>query len=238
MLYVLNTFKDDDFLKSLSDYLLNTIETSAATGASLVIQKDASLSGAQQIIGKDIGEDWFVCDGDGIKVSFNVLSKEVLDYLKNKALKISGVEQQEILDSIKQQLENAIKEGKSFGELKAGIDAMFDAAGITKLSPFHVQLVFRMNTFAAYSVGQAKQVSEMLDKFPLAYLSAIHDGRARPEHLANEGFYDSSTVPLPPYDYNCRCGVRYVHISQITGNEQVFALPPYPAAIVFDQRFA
>jgi uncharacterized protein with gpF-like domain len=214
--------------------LLETLETSAALGASLIIQKDSTLSGEQQIVGKDISDDWFVCDGNGIKVSFNVLLKEALEYLGQKALTISGVEQKELLDSIKQQLIQAMKDGKSFSDLKSEIDTLFDSAGVTKLSPNHIQLVFRMNTFAAYSIGQAQKVSDMIDRFPLAYFSAVHDSRSR--HLRLEGYYRTENVPLPPVDYNCRCGVRYIHISQITGNEVVFEVPTAPELIVFDQR--
>lgn len=157
-----------------------------------------------------------------------------MDYLQKRALKISGIEQKELLDSIKQQLEDAIKSGKSFDELKSEIDALFDSAGVTRLSYSHIELVFRMNTFAAYSVGQAQKVADMVEQFPLAYFSPIHDGRSR--HLPLEGYYKTDSIPLPPVDYNCRCGVRYIHISQITGNEVVYEVPPAPELIVFDQR--
>lgn len=158
----------------------------------------------------------------------------MLDYLKTNSIKISGVEQKELLDSIKQELEKAVNEGESFDEFKSNIDSLFDSAGITKLSSFHIQLVFRMNTAAAYSIGAAQKVSEMTDQFPLAYFSPIHDGRSR--HLPLEGYYKTESIPLPPVDYNCRCGIRYIHVSQITGNEVIYDTPPAPELIVFDQR--
>jgi uncharacterized protein with gpF-like domain len=157
-----------------------------------------------------------------------------LEYLDQKALKISGVEQKEMLESIKQQLIQAINDGKSFTDLKSEIDKLFDSAGVTKLSYKHIQLVFRMNTFAAYSIGQAQKVSDMIDRFPLAYFSSIHDNRSR--HIRLEGYYKTDSVPLPPIDYNCRCGVRYIHVSQVSGKEIVFEFPPAPELIVFDQR--
>jgi hypothetical protein len=169
-----------------------------------------------------------------VQISFNVTSKEVLDYLREKSIKIAGVEQKELLESIKQELIKAVEDGKSFDELKSNIDALFDSAGVTKLSYSHIQLVFRMNTFSAYSVGQAQKVADMTDQFPLAYFSPIHDGRSR--HLPLEGYYNTDSIPLPPVDYNCRCGVRYIHTSQITGNEVVYETPPAPELIVFDQR--
>jgi hypothetical protein len=172
-----------------------------------------------------------------VSISFNIIPKAALEYLQQKSIKLSGVESQEVLAAVKAKIEEAMNNGTTIFDFRKEIDSIFDSIGITKLSPQRIDLVYRMNTFAAYSVGQANQVADMLDKFPLAYLSAIHDSRARDTHIENEGYYKSNSVPLPPYDYNCRCGVRYIHISQVTGNERVFAAPPRPDAIVFNQRF-
>ena len=232
--FSLENFTDEEFLKSFSTYLLDTLETSAELGASLIVQKDAALSGEQQVVGKDIGDDWFVCDGDGVKVSFNVLPKKALEYLRTHAIDVAGIESNQILLDIKNKIMTAIKRGDSFNDFKASVDTLFDYYGITKLDASHIQLVFRMNTFAAYSIGQAQKVSDMIDRFPLAYFSSIHDSKSR--HSRLEGYYNAESVPLPPVDYNCRCGVRYIHISQITGNETVFEVPPAPELIIFDQR--
>jgi len=48
-----------------------------------------------------------------VNISFNVTSKEVLDYLREKSIKIAGVEQKELLESIKQELIKAVEDGKS-----------------------------------------------------------------------------------------------------------------------------
>lgn len=201
------------------------------------MKKDLTLSSSKGIIAKDESLDWFVCGDGPVSISFDIIPKAALEYLQNKSIELAGVESKEILVAVKAKIEEAIKNGVTISDFRKEIDSMFDSIGITKLSTQRIDLVYRMNTFAAYNIGQANQVSDMLDKFPMAYLSAIHDGHARLSHRENEGYYKSDSVPLPPYDYNCRCGVRYIHISQITGNEQPFyEMPPRPDAIVFDQR--
>ena len=223
----------------MSQLLFDMLQTANALGRSQIIALDKDLSARHNMTAK-ISQKlrWFVCDNgdaDGpVNISFDVIPKEALDYLKKKSIKIAGVELNELNEAVKAKLIEAIEKGGTFQDFKDQVDSVFDSYGVTELSDQHIELVYRMNIFSAYSIGQAQQVSGMIDRFPLAYYSPVHDSRSR--HLPLEGYYKTESVPIPPVDYNCRCGVRYIHISQVTGKEDVYESWPDPALVKFDQR--
>lgn len=224
-----------EFQEAFSIHILNALELGNALGRSIITKKDESLSGENSVAAKDESLEWFVCADGPVSISFNIIPKAALEYLQQKSLQLAGVESEAVKAAVKAKIEEAIKSGQTVSDFRKEIDSMFDSLGITKLSKQHIDLVYRMNTFAAYSIGQANQVADMIDRFPLAYFSPIHDSRSR--HIPLEGYYPSDIVPLSPIDYNCRCGIRYVHVSQITGNEVPFySAVPRPDLVKFDQR--
>jgi len=174
-----------------------------------------------------------VCD-DTVQVSFDLIPVEAVKYLKEKSFEIAGIESDAIRQSINDALVKALEEGKPFDDFKRSVDSIFESFGVTGTSTRHLQTVFRTNIYAAYSIGSFEQVQSMQDRFPIAKYSAVHDARSR--HIPLEGYYKIDKVPIPPIDYNCRCTVRYIHISQITGNEKVFEYVPRPDLVGFDQR--
>jgi len=226
---------DPEFIKSISTHLLESLETGEALGRSLIIKKDDVAGSGNAVSARDFSLDWIALDDGPVNISFDVVPEAALELLKNKSLTLSGVENQEILDAVRDKIADAIENKMTFAEFEADIDSIFDAFGVTKLSPRHVELVFRMNVFSAYNNGMAQQVSEMADRFPLAFFSPIMDNRSR--HIPLRGYYPADIVPMPPIDYNCRCSVRYVHVSQITGQEAPMYLEvPRPDLVKFDQR--
>lgn len=226
---------DSDFIKSLSKHILDCLVTGEALGRSLIVRKDASMSTDASISGKDSSLEWTALDDEPVNIAFDVIPEAALELLRQKSLSISGVEDQELRDAVRDKIAEAIEKGMTFDEFEAGMDSIFDSYGVTRLSPHHVELVFRMNVFSAYNKGMAQEISEMSDRFPLAYFSPIHDSRSR--HIPLQGYYPTDTIPIPPIDYNCRCSVRYIHVSQITGNEEPqYVVPPRPDLIKFDQR--
>jgi SPP1 gp7 family putative phage head morphogenesis protein len=210
---------DEQFLKVLSGHIFESLQTSESIGRSLILQQDLSLSKKKiptqtRVVASNA--QWFLCDGGPIKVSFDLIPKEALDYLRQKSLMIAGVEQEQLLQEVKNKFVQAIKEGKTFDEFKAEIDRIFDAYGVTRLSYRHLETVFRTNLFSSYAIGQLKQVQSMQDRFPLWKYSAILDARTRPEHRALNGMiFRVGEGPIPPIDYNCRCTSIYLHISQV-----------------------
>jgi len=223
------------FVKSLSKHILDSLEIGEALGRSLIIKKDEIAGTEEAVSARDFSFEWIAFDDGPVNISFDIIPQAALELLKGQSLKLSGVENQEILDAVRDKIAEAIEKKMTFAEFEADIDSIFNAFGVTTLSPRHVELVFRMNIFSAYNNGMAQQISALPDKFPLAFYSPIMDARSR--HIPLRGYYPADIIPIPPIDYNCRCGIRYIHVSQITGNEApVFSEVPRPDLVKFDQR--
>jgi hypothetical protein len=217
----------------MSEHLLRSLSTADALGRSLVVRKDEVFSGDEYVAAKDYGE-WFVCDDGPVSVSFDIIPQWALEILKKRSISIAGIESDELKNAVRDILVRSIEEGKTFKEFGLQVDLLFDSYGVDRIDIKHLQTVFRTNIFAVYSIAKYEQVKEMQDRFPLIYFSAIHDSKSR--HIPLEGYYKIGSAPLAPVDYNCRCSDRYIHISEITGNEVVFESIPRPDLIRFDQR--
>jgi hypothetical protein len=136
---------------------------------------------------------------------------------------------------VRDKIADAIEKKMTFAEFETDVDSIFNAFGVTPLSPRHVELVFRMNVFSAYNNGMAQQVAAMPGRFPIAFFSPIMDNRSR--HIPLRGYYPAEIIPIPAIDYNCRCSTRYIHVSQVTGQETPFYNEvPRPDLVKFDQR--
>ena len=222
-------------LQSLADQIFEALDVADSLGRSGVVRKDRELSAEASATGKDDDGNWITADDPTVKISFDLIPKDALEVLRQKALKIAGDESGELAEAVKVALQKSLAEGKTFAEFKQDVDHVFAALGVTPLSPRHIETIFRTNIFAAYSIGESQQAASIADRFPLAYFLPIHDDRSR--HRPLEGYYQAAAVPLPPVDYNCRCTVRYIHVSEVTGNETpLYDSPPRPDLIRFDQR--
>lgn len=226
--FVLDSFISKTFLKRLSNHIQDSLESGDALGRSLIVEKNRLLSEKAKIahgvffVGEKLTAaaiQWFALGNEVVKISFDLIPKEAIDYLRKKALTIAGIEHQQLIDFVKQKLAETLEAGKSFNYFKAEIDQLFDSYGVTKLSQHHIETVFQVNVFSSYTAGQLSQVQSMSDRFPLYNYSAIHDERSR--HLALEGIYRVGNGPLPPVDFGCRCTIIFLHISQITGQEKI-----------------
>ena len=227
---------DAEFVKSLSKHILDSLETGKVLGRSLIIKKDEVAASGETVSARDFSPEWIALSMTRpVNISFDVIPQTALELLKKQSVTISGVENQELLDAVRDKIADAIEKKMTFAEFETDIDSIFNAFGVTTLSPRHVELVFRMNVFSAYNNGMAQQVSTMADKFPLAFFSPIMDARSR--HIPLRGYYPADIVPMPPIDYNCRCSIRYVHVSQVTGHEApMYSEVPRPDLVKFDQR--
>ena len=179
-------------------------------GRSLIVQTDQAKH-SDQITGK-----WFVCDDKVVRVAFDLIPKEALQFLREKAFTIAGVEYKELLIEVQKTIADGIEQGIPFDELKDEINTLFESYGVMPLDPSHLDTVFRTNLFTSFAVGQLEQAQSMPDRFPLWRYSAIKDDRTRPQHLAlNGNIYRVGEGPLPPIDYNCRCTAIYLHVSEV-----------------------
>lgn len=215
-----------NFLNNLYKHLFDAIATADALGRSHIVNKDASMSleskrmPAKFSVGKQAATiatvDWFVCDDGIVKISYDLIPEDALNYIKYKSLVIAGVKDAELLAAIKDRILQSVKDGADFKQFKLGIDQVFDNLGVTRLDSRHLQTVFRTNLFSAYSIAQLDQISSMKDRFPLWRYVAILDSSTRPFHRElNDNIYRVGEGPIPPIDYNCRCTAQYLHIFEV-----------------------
>jgi SPP1 gp7 family putative phage head morphogenesis protein len=211
----LDSFLDEDFLIGFSKLLQEAFETSDALGRTVVVEKDRKYSGitnASLLVLAPI-----LASSKPIRIAFDLIPREALEYIRFKALTIAGVEHASFLEAIKNSIESAIRNGTPFNEWKLAIDKFFDSYGVTRLSSHHLQTVYRTNIFSAYSVAAQSQVESMVDRFPYWQYSAIRDNRTRPEHRElDRWIFPTGEGPIPPIDYNCRCTQIYIHASEAT----------------------
>lgn len=196
--------------------LADAIETSEALGRSVIVRRDAELS-VDSSSGLVVGSfQWFLCDDNAVRISYDLIPDDVLKYIRFKALTIAGVEDGTLLQAVKDQIERSIRDGKDFLDFKGEVNRIFESAGVTKLSHNHLQTVFRTNIFSSYSVAQLAQVDSMRDRFPVWRYVAIKDNRTRPLHRELDGrIFRVGEGPIPPIDYNCRCVAQYLHTTEV-----------------------
>jgi len=236
-LYLVDHYRiHESFLEQLSNHIFDALEMGESLGRSLIVEKNRALSSRTVVA----SQNWFVCDDKVVRVAFDLIPQEALKFLREKSLTIAGVEHQQVLFDVRKLIVQAVQEGKTFDELKAEMDTLFENYGITKLNPWHLETMFRTNLFTSYAVGQLEQAKSMEDRFPLWRYSAIKDSRTRPEHLALDGsIYRVGEGPVPPIDYNCRCTAIYLHISQFEREElKVLQWEEDPGFVRFTSRKA
>lgn len=131
---------------------------------------------------------------------------------RRAATTVSGVTMLDQVQAVIDSLNDALAQGRAFGEWKKDAEARD-----WKLPPGRLETVFRTNVQTAYAAGHWKSFEEGRLRRPYLMWSAINDSRVRPTHLAMDGYIAHVDDPIwrvwhPPAGYNCRC-------SQISLNE-------------------
>jgi len=119
------------------------------------------------------------------------------------------IENERVSAALKESLTQALAEGNSFEEWKTTIDEQFDKLGVTKLSPFRLETIYRTESAISYGAAQFARLQGIRDKFPFWEYSAILDQRTRPSHRALDGciFLATDKQFWPPLGFRCRCSV-------------------------------
>lgn len=138
---------------------------------------------------------------------------------RSQAFTVAYADSLKTIDRYRRALYNTIHLGASLDEFKDQV------AEFNTLTPSHLENVYRTNVQAAFRDGREAVLKNPIvaEVFPYQQYIATRDARVRPDHLALEGlglngtsiyrrddpFWDRFT---PPWDYNCRCGVRLLTI--------------------------
>jgi hypothetical protein len=138
------------------------------------------------------------------------------DRIRNQSFTVAGDLTDRTMDTVRNILAEQVREGASYQDFKKAIAGELEGAF---LSPWHAETVFRTNVQTSFREGRntAARNPVVSAMFPYKRYVAIHDRRARPEHLRLEKLGLSGTDVYraddpfwslfdPPWDYNCRCG--------------------------------
>lgn len=146
--------------------------------------------------------------------AYDALLKKNRDRYKDYAFFISGTESVPLIEAAQQAVAKSIEDGLTFQQFEALMQEAYQKLGVTPLSPWHLETVFRTNILSAYQVGRYQQLTDPAVKKALPYWQyrGIMDSRIRPAHAAMNLFIAPVDDPIwktwyPPNGYNCRCTV-------------------------------
>jgi len=146
---------------------------------------------------------------------YPALSEQALSYLENYSFAVSRIAAKESIDKIRDEIQKAIKEGKTFKQWKENLKET-----IADLTEIHKETIFRTNIATAQAYGQYESDKALGDMLWGYRRYTAGDDRVRPEHAELEGY----TAPkddifwlynTPPHlngecEFNCRCGIEEI----------------------------
>lgn len=154
------------------------------------------------------------------------LTKAQLEMLPHQvratAFIIGEIEERSVLERIREEIAEYMREGKSLQEWQREFPSLLDQMGVTGLKPHRVEEIFRTNVQRAYGAGRTEALldPEVKAAFPMWQRVAVGDDRTRKTHQSMNGFTRSPDDPIwykwnAPNDYNCRCDVIPLTARQI-----------------------
>jgi SPP1 gp7 family putative phage head morphogenesis protein len=142
-------------------------------------------------------------------------AKRLAPQYRQAAFTVAHVEEIALLDRTKELLGQALEEGWTQQEFIDRLNESFDSAGVTRLNPYHAELVFQQNMTTAYSNGRYQQMhdSEVLRALPFWRYRTMEDERVRRNHRVLDGFVARADDAVwsyiyPPNGFSCRCMVE------------------------------
>lgn len=157
-----------------------------------------------------------------------IMTRQQFDAAKQSAQReaftIAGDLGTQTIDRMRYLLYQELSEGPSLRGFENRIN---ESLGTSPIAPGHLENVYRTNLQAAYRDGRETLRRQPLvaAAFPYQAYFAVHDRRARNTHrmmetlgLNGTNVYRSDDPVwdyfTPPWDYNCRCGVRLMTLEQ------------------------
>jgi len=141
--------------------------------------------------------------------------REAQGRIETKAFEMAGQEDAHVLDAVRGQIEAAVREGKSFAEFRKDLRGLYDRIGVSEMSPWHTETVFRNNVFQSFGAARYQQMSDpdVVALRPYWLYKTVGDADVRPSHRALDGMvypagHDFWQTYYPPNGHRCRCVVR------------------------------
>lgn len=146
-----------------------------------------------------------------------------------RAFTVAKVTRLDILEDIRQALQQALDEGKTERWFRQELEPVLKRKGwwgtkettdtvtgepvsIQQGSPWRLDTIFRTNTSVLYSAGRWAEQMENIDDRPYWMYTGIKDNHTRKSHLALHGLVFRYDDPFwqafyPPNGWRCRCSV-------------------------------
>lgn len=132
-----------------------------------------------------------------------------------RAFTVSRVACSDVLASVRDALASGLDAGATPGEVQAAAEAALSKAGAAPLSDWHLELVVRNNSAAAYSVGRAEQQAALGDDLEALAFVGFPDGRQSKICAQYNGLVAHASDPVwgyatPPNHHLCRSLTRAI----------------------------
>lgn len=154
-----------------------------------------------------------------------------------KAFTVAKVMQLDVLQDIRDALQQALDEGTTLQQFKKELAPQLKAKGwwgevvneqtgeVANVGPYRLRTIYETNLQTAYQAGHYRADMETTASRPWWMYVSVNDKRTRPAHSALNGltfrfddpFWDSH---YPPNGFRCRCSVRPLGDDQLREKEQ------------------
>ena len=141
-----------------------------------------------------------------MKDPYEKMTKSALQYWDDYAIKLSKVEDKDLLNKLKETLQRGMKEGKTIQELQSEIGKVFP-----EFTKARLENIARTETAKAYNYGRLLTFYENTDLVQALKISAIIDDRTCDICISRNGMIiplsDTGAIARnsPPFHYQCRC---------------------------------
>ena len=169
----------------------------------------------------DRAYEWFKKKVPMTRPKFDMLNQAA----KSEAFTIAGSENIALIAQVKEVAQRSIIEGITQYEFSKEVTSLFETAGVTPTSKWHLETVFRTNIGSAYNAARWQQTfespSEAVELF-VPYLQYSTTGSANVCEICKpyDGRIYRRDDPIwdtiyPPLHYNCECIVAPVSVLEV-----------------------
>lgn len=134
-----------------------------------------------------------------------------LDWFRQQAFTVSGIQQQQVLGVLRKKIEDALSGSSGWPDFRNSAHDVFLQTGI-EISDAQLRTVFNTNLATAHGAGKWLEGQAAADVLPYWQYLTAGDTRVRPAHQLQDGKIYPKNHPywnlwFPPNGYNCRCTV-------------------------------
>ncbi len=128
-------------------------------------------------------------------------------FMRFKPFSSSLITNKELSETIKETIVQSLEFGSGVRDWRKVANAVYDAAGVPRLSLDDAENIFCTETSLAFGAVNYAKMQAVSDRFPYWEYSTAKDERVRTSHRILEGkiFKASDSEYFPPIGINCRC---------------------------------